>query len=513
MLIPVRALSVAALAAVPVLAQAGNEIIFIGTSTSGSTDMHACVASGTGTLVWQSPSSFTDNVTDAVWSDTGRRIYVGRSLGNQVSVGDWNGSAPTWSTFYPAPGACYGLGLDAARKRLWVLTGASSSTRQLHCLDADLGSAGYGTLLAQTNLTSASRERWELSPSGNLAAVPHVFINGGLFELVDTNPSSATFLQTIVSTPVPGAASLGFAFASDCAISTDDAYVYVLYAGIGSGGLAVWDVTAAAWLDFSPLPGQQDKTVGVTVPNGLVLAADRSFALVAGGGSTTGVVRIDFDYAVPSNSTTTLFTSVVAPNCNGLSLSPEGTRACVTSTPASVSPPGTLIVFDVQNGGVLQTVPLGTMWNIYTTAWQDASPVATFLPFGVGCAGTGGVPLLAAATGSRPALGSTFVTEVANLPYGIALLEVGFSNIITSGSLPLPLDLTGIGMPGCNLLVDPLVAIALTGPGSVATWSWAIPNVQSLFGATFFAQGFSFDPGANAFGFAASNGAVGTLGF
>ncbi|MBL8754314.1 MAG: hypothetical protein JNK15_13515 [Planctomycetes bacterium] len=508
-----RHLSVAVLAALPVSAQAGNETIFVGTSTSGSTDLHACVASGPGSLVWQSPSPFTNNVTDAVWADQGRRIYVGQSLGNQVSVADWNGATPTWSAFYAAPGACYGLGLDAGRQRLWVLTGASTSSRQLHCLDADLGSPGYGTLLASTNLASASRERWELSPSGNLAAVPHVFINTGLFELVDTNPSSPTFLQTLVSTPVPGAASSGFAFVSACEISIDDAYAYVLYAGLGSGALAVFDIATSAWLDFDPAPGQQDMAVGVSVPNGLALAPDRSFALVAGGGSTTGVARVDFDYGIPANTTVTLFAAVVAPNCNGLSLSPEATRACVTSTPASVSPPGTLIVFDVTSGGVLHTVPLGAMWNIYTTAWQAESPTATFDAFGVGCTGSSGVPVLAAATGSRPALGTTFVTEVSNLPYGIAVLQIGFSNTLTSTNVPLPLDLTILGMPGCNLLVDPLAAFVLSGPGSTASWSWALPGGQSLFGATFFAQAFSLDPAANAFGFAASNGGAGKLGY
>lgn len=505
---------VATLATASLFAQAGNEVIFIGTSTSGSTDTHAFVASGTGAIVSQGPSPFTNNVTDAVWADTGRNLYVGQSLGNQVSRASWNGSVPTWSTFYPAPGACYGLGLDAARQRLWVLTGAGSSTRELHCVDANPNSATFGQQLAQTSsLSGASRERWGLSPSGNLAAVPHVFINSGLFEVVDTNPSSATFLTTIVSTPVPGAVALGFAFVADCRISLDDGYAYLLYAGLGTGGLAVYEFATSTWLDFGSAPGQQDMAVGVTVPNGMALSLDRTFALVAGGGSTTGVVRIDFDYATPANTTLTVFPAVVAPNCDGLSLSPENTRACVTSTPQSVAPPGTLIVFDASNGGVLQTVPLGNMWNIYTTVWQDASPTATFLPFGAGCPGTLGVSTLAAAIGSRPALGTTFTAEATNLPFGIAVIDVGFSNTVTSGGAPLPLSLSFVGMTGCSLLVDPLATFAMVGAGTVASWSWALPNNSSLFAAQFFAQAFPLDPAANTLGFTASNGGVGTLGF
>src|SRR5262245_59940347 len=102
----------AALAVVPLLAQAGSEVVFVGTSTIGSTDMHAFFASGTGTIVQQAGNIYTDNVTDAVWANTGRKLYVGQSLQNRVSRAQWNGSSATWSSFYAAPGACYGLGLD-----------------------------------------------------------------------------------------------------------------------------------------------------------------------------------------------------------------------------------------------------------------------------------------------------------------------------------------------------------------------------------------------------------------
>jgi hypothetical protein len=515
----VRRSIVAALAAFPALAQAGNELIFVGTSTSGTTDNSAFVASGSGALLLVGPSGYTNNVNDAIWADTGRNLYCAQSIGpmggpGQVSRAEWDGTSPTWSTFFAAPGACYGLGLDSFRGRLWVLTGAGPSTRELHCLDADPLSPTYGTVLAQTSsLTGASRERWGLSPSGNFAAVPHTFVNGGLFEIVDTNPASSTFQQIVVSTTIPGAASAGFAFVSDCRISIDDAYAYVLYAGAGVGGLAVYELGTQTWLDFSPSAGQQDMQVGVGVPNSMALSVDRSFALVAGGGAPSGVSRIDFDYANPSNSTATVFGGFSAPNCNGLSLSPDGTRACVTSTNQPVAPPGSLIVFDSSTGATLHTVALGNLWNIYTTAWQDASPTATFTTFGSGCAGTNGVPTLAAAAGSRPALGSTFTVEAGNLPYGIALLMIGLSNVQTGAGIPLPIDLGFLGMPGCPLLVDPEINAPLIGIGNSASWNWPLPPQASLFGIHVYLQAFSLDPTANAFGFVASNGGIGMLGF
>lgn len=510
---------VAALAAFPALAQAGNEVIFVGTSTSGTTDNNAFVASASGSLLLVGPSGYTNNVTDAFWADTGRNLYCSQSIGpmggpGQVSRAAWDGTTATWSTFFAAPGACYGLGQDSFRRRLWVLTGAGTNTRELYCLDADPISPTYGTLLAQTSaLTGPTRERWGMSPSGNFAAVPHAFVNGGLFEIVDTNPLSATFLQIVVSTTIPGAASAGFAFVSDCRVSIDDAYAYVLYAGPGVGRLAVFDLAAQTWLDFGPAAGQQDLQVGVGVPNSMALSIDRSFALVAGGGSPAGVSRLDFDYANPSNSTVTVFGGFLAPNCNGLSLSPDGTRACVTSTNQPVAPPGTLIVFDAATGATIHTLPLGNLWNIYTTAWQDASPTATFATFGSGCTGTNGVPTLAAAPGSRPALGGTFTVEAGNLPFGIALLMIGLSNVQTGTGIPLPIDLGFLGMPGCPLLVDPEINAPMIGTGTSASWNWPLPAQASLFGIYVYLQAFSLDPTANAFGFVASNGGFGMLGY
>lgn len=504
-----------ALATLPAFAQAGNEIVFVGSSTSGSTDNHAFVESATGSILGQTGVGATNNVSDAVWTDTGRNLYVSQSLGAGVSRAAWNGANATWSTFYTAPGSCYGLGYDAGRRRLWTLTGPSGSARELVCLDADPASPGYGTVLTQTSvLTGASRERWALSPSGNLAAVPHVFLSSGLFELVDLDPASPSYRQILVSTPMPNAAASGFSFASGCRISIDDAYAYVLWTGLGTQGLAVWDVQAQGWLDFDPAPGQQDFAIALAVPNRMDLSLDRSFAVVSGQGGGGWALRIDFDYGNPLNTVGTQYPlGASVPNCNAVSLSPDQTRVAVSSTPVNLSTPSYLTILDAATGAVLQNVTLSSMWNVYTTAWQDASPVASYQPYGAGCAGTVGVPQLAAAPGARPALGSTFTVDVDNLPFAVAAIGTGLSNTLTTTGLLLPFDLGAIGMTGCMLLVDPLVLDLIVGAGTSASWSWNIANSQSLFGYDFFNQAFAFDPGANGFGFTASNAGAGRLGF
>ncbi|MCA8952651.1 MAG: hypothetical protein KDE27_24275 [Planctomycetes bacterium] len=522
MLQSMRFVAAASVAAVAVLAQSGNEVIFVGTSVGGSADPYHLVESGTGASIGAT-SAFTDNCTDAVWNDTGRNVYVASSLQNRVTRGEWSPTGlPTWSTFYAAPGACYGLGLDRFRQRLWVLTGATGSTRELHCLDADPNSPGYGGLITQTTtLGTVARERWELSPSGNLAAVPHAFISGGLLEIVDTDPGSPTFTQVVVSTTVPGTSGIGFAIASDVAISIDDLHVYVLYTGIAGttvvGGLAVLDLANMAWLDFDAgTAGQQDFTMPFPVPNVMDLALDKSFAVISGQGGGGWAIRVDFDYNNPGN---TFYTEYLAgqgllPNCNAVSLSPDWQRLAVSATPTNLSSPSNLVVIDAYTGALLQNVTLNPAWNVYTTAWQEASPLATYAQFGAGCAGTNGVPVLDAVPGSRPALGSTFQATIGNLPAAnLAILTTGFSNTFNSStSQPLPADLSGVGMPGCFQLADPVAIQFLFGSGGTAPWSWSIPSSQAWFGLPFYQQAFAIDAGANQLGLTASNGGAGVLG-
>ncbi len=498
-----------------IAAQAGNEVVFAGSSTSGTVDSYVFSESATGNVLEASGSNFTDNCTGAVWANTGRKLYVGQSLMNRVSVADWSGSAATWSTFYASSGACYGVEFDRTRDRVWTLTGTNSSSRELVCLDGTFGSPNYGSIIAQTaSLAGATRERWCMSFSGNLACVPQAIISGFAFTLVDLNPSSPNYLNVIASAPINGAASAGFAFATACEISLDEQYAYVLWAGIGaSSGLAVWDIPAQGWVDFDAAPGQQDLAIPFGVPNSMDLSFDRSFAVISGQGGAGWAARVDFDYANPSNSTATQYAGLTVPGCDGISLAPDNIRVAVSSTATFLSAPSELLIFDAATGAVLQSTTLASMWNVYTTAWQDASPIATYAEFGSGCAGSLGVPLIAAAPNARPALGATFDVVVSNLPFGIAAMATGLSGSTTSAGFPLPFDLSVIGMSGCSQFVDALVLDLVSASGSTATWSWPIPNDGSLFGYRFFNQAFVLDPAANAFGFTASNAGIGALGY
>jgi len=149
--------------------------------------------------------------------------------------------------------------------------------------------------------------------------------------------------------------------------------------------------------------------------------------------------------------------------------------------------------------------------QLMANALVAVSDGATFVPFGAGCAGTLGIPGLAAAPGSRPILGGNYDLTVGNLPIGVAFMLTGFSNT-ASGPFALPLDLTPFGLNGCNLLVDSLTNIVIAGPGTSATWSIALPLIPAFSGLELFHQAFAIDPPANAAGLTASNGGKTRLG-
>jgi hypothetical protein len=137
---------------------------------------------------------------------------------------------------------------------------------------------------------------------------------------------------------------------------------------------------------------------------------------------------------------------------------------------------------------------------------------ATSLEFGAGCSGPGGVPRLGSVAGERPWLGSDYELEISNLPpSSLGFLFLGFSNT-RWGSVPLPFDLTPLGMTGCSLLVEVPILFPFASRGGRTTLSLAISDRPDLLGFQFFDQALVIDPAANPFGATVSNGLASTLG-
>lgn len=152
----------------------------------------------------------------------------------------------------------------------------------------------------------------------------------------------------------------------------------------------------------------------------------------------------------------------------------------------------------------------GALGNLFAVDNFTITYGATYDSYGAGCAGSLGVPTLAAAPGSVPALGSTFTAVLGNLPLSVGVMASGFSDTLALGAIPLPLDLSSYGFPGCSLLADPLVTEFLVGAGNSASWTLGVPASTGFLGMPIYQQGISLDTGSPAGAF--SNGAKITIG-
>lgn len=157
------------------------------------------------------------------------------------------------------------------------------------------------------------------------------------------------------------------------------------------------------------------------------------------------------------------------------------------------------------------TVFLNRIWNgvLYYTTASIASDAGYGL-FGLGCAGTNGVPTNFAT--ALPRLGQTMTVQMDNLPIGAAFYAIGFSRTLSLLG-PLPLDLAPFGAPNCSLRVNPdVMVLAINPTGTTALQNLAIPNNLGLLGMRFYAQAASLDTPANTLGLVMSDAAAGVIG-
>lgn len=387
-------------------ALAQSSTVFVGSSTSGSTDRHYFVNAASGTILSGGASGFTDNVTDAVWADFGTTLFVSQSSQTRISTAQWNGTTATWSALYVAPAACYGLGFDRANLRLWVLVGSGSS--ELHCVDVDVASPNYGQRVAETTvLAGPIREKWELAPSGRYAAVPQMLLQGGTLDFVDTDPASPTFTQITSSLSVPEASSM-FSFAADITFSRDGRYLWLLFTGSGYSRVAVLDTTSMSWLDFGNSTGSQSLLASNIPGNSIAVSPDGLTAVISAGSTVGQAVRIALDPQFPANSLVTEFLpgQAALPRAHGASMSPDGARTTFSATPGNLVGPSYLATLDTTTGALLSYVQLPNIWNVYTTSWiEECVPPISYCTSGTstsGCNATlnfAGIPSASAHSG------------------------------------------------------------------------------------------------------------------
>jgi hypothetical protein len=144
--------------------------------------------------------------------------------------------------------------------------------------------------------------------------------------------------------------------------------------------------------------------------------------------------------------------------------------------------------------------------------WEyDGGSAAAWTDIGAGCAGSAGEPVLSPAFGVRAVRGRVWFPGVTGAADGVAALVLG-APLSTWNGRSLPVDLAFLGMPGCSLRAAPdTVLVQSVSAGSTA-WQIMIPDVPVLIGQQLRLQALVLDPGANALGVAATNGALVRIG-
>ena len=146
--------------------------------------------------------------------------------------------------------------------------------------------------------------------------------------------------------------------------------------------------------------------------------------------------------------------------------------------------------------------------------WTFASPnPPSVTPFGSGCAGSNGIPQASPVATQMPWITGTLGVRLTNLPAAPGLFVFFFGSFRDSWQgNPLPFDLGGYGLPGCNALVRPQEFLFVGHAGGAYDWSTPVVSDPRLVGTNVFLQGLSLDGGAgNGIG-AVSNGLWAVLG-
>ena len=180
-------------------------------------------------------------------------------------------------------------------------------------------------------------------------------------------------------------------------------------------------------------------------------------------------------------------------NLHGGQVMLQGTGTIVNDW---VSPANPIRVDTFQAG----TLDLSTGIAEIITIAVDHFPTGSVMVLGQGCPGSGGLTPVISTVNGLPSVGNQqFGIEVTEALGGTdALLFVGVSSSVWNG-LPLPLDLTSYGLPGCLLEIslDAILSVPTSGAGpgmGTAAVPLPIPNTPGL-GGSIHCQWYVVDPG------------------
>ncbi|MCR9245845.1 MAG: kelch repeat-containing protein [bacterium] len=145
-----------------------------------------------------------------------------------------------------------------------------------------------------------------------------------------------------------------------------------------------------------------------------------------------------------------------------------------------------------------------------TYTFESASP-ADMQAYGAGCPGSNGVPALA--PGSLPWTGSYYDVNLTNGPGGaVAFMVLGLSDTIWNGQ-PIPVDLTSVGLAGCQAWLSSDVTALFVVVNGEASWGLNVCTCPWAVGIDYSLQAVILDPAApNQLGGSMTNALRATIG-
>lgn len=168
------------------------------------------------------------------------------------------------------------------------------------------------------------------------------------------------------------------------------------------------------------------------------------------------------------------------------------------------------LAYDPRSEEVVRFGGGGGLGNRLDETWLYSTSVpAAFTTHYTSCPSSGAPRL----DGTRPWIGERFTVQVTGLPPGSAAhLILGTSATTLFGTIPLPLDLTPLGLTACWLYTDIAISAPMATSAGTAVWSTVLCTCPSLLGSVIFCQALAADPPANPAGLILTNAAVARLG-
>lgn len=399
----------------------------------------------------------------AVDPGTGQALFFGGYQDAQRNGETWSYQNGSWTMLNPAARPAVrvesAMAFDPVRDEFVLFSGVNGTS---HYQDTWVFKNGNWT---QKTTTTAPAARWGhgmvFDPKRGTVVLFGGRQAGTNTDLNDTwewNGSAWTPLNTVQS---PGGRH-------DFGICYDSTRERVLVFGGWSGGFAndTWELANGAW-------NQLSLTSAPSARSELTMAYDahRDRVVVFAGQDGSGRVNDTWEF--------------------------DGT-AWQQRQPKSAPEPREehAMIFDPLAG---RCVMFGG-WDVghFTDTWTyGPDDPARADSYGSGCGGTASSP--AELSASLPWLGGSAELVVRGpLSSNNALILIGVTK--------LNVGLNIMGMPGCTLLVDPLLVIGVAPSGNTARLPYQLPTTASLVGAQALAQGAIEQAGVNPLGLLATQG-------